>query len=169
MIPKIPEKSKRFFENTGSIRFLYSRQDHLNGEDTSGPSSWGAGAIMKAIDEGFAGLVALDSQYRVLGFSPKFPVSYHKQIRYVTGYEKSGALVDVRYQRSEEGLLYLLNAPSEEIRAHILLPKNVTVAKILVNGQEINATVSQVYDSTYVDFNYKKVSGAQLKIEIFLS
>ena len=160
---------QQIFEQTGSIRFLYSRKDFLNGEDASGPSAWGAGDIMKAIDEGFAGLVDLDSQYRILGFSPKFTVSYHKQIRYVTGYEKCSALVDVRYQRGEDGLLYLLNAPSEEIRAHILLPKNAQVSKVLVNGQEIDADINRVYSSTYADFICKKTPGTQLKIEIFFN
>lgn len=160
---------QQIFENTGSIRFLYSRQDHLHGEDTSGPSAWGAGDILRAIDEGFAGLVDLDCQYRILGFSPKFPVSPHKQIRYVTGYEKCGVLVDVRYQRSEEGILYQLNTPSEEIHAHILLPENAAVSQVLINGQAIDPVLNQIYDSTYLDFIHRKAPDQPVKIEIFLN
>jgi hypothetical protein len=160
---------QQIFEKTGSIRFLYSRKDYLNGEDASGPSAWGAGDILRAIDEGFAGLVDLDCQYRILGFSPKFPVSPHKQIRYVTGYEKCGVLVDVRYQRSEEGILYQLNTPSEEIHAHILLPENAAVSRVLINSQAIEPVLKQIYGSTYLDFIHRKAPDQPVKIEIFLN
>ena len=159
---------QQIFEETGKIRFLYDRKDIHKGEDTSGPSAWGAGDILKAIDEGFAGLTDPEEQYRVLGFSPKFPVSNHRQIRYITGYEKCGVTIDVSYQRSDEGLLYQVTAPSTEIRAHILLPKHCGVSSVLVNGQHQAITYRDVYGSPYVDFVYRKSPNQHLKIEIYL-
>lgn len=159
---------QKIFEDTGTIRFLYSRENYLSGEDASGPSAWGAGDIMKAIDEGFAGLVDLEEQYHVLGFSPRFPVSEHRQIRYITGYEKCHAHINVNYQRDEEGLLYILDAPSTEIRAHILLPDHSCVQEVRINGKKTEVTVCQIYDSVYVDFVHRKHPADQTRIEIFV-
>lgn len=159
---------QQIFEDTGTIRFLYSRDNYQDGEDTSGPSAWGAGDIMRAIDEGFAGIVDLEEQYHVLGFSPRFPVSGHRQIRYITGYEKCHAHINVQYQHDEEGLLYLLDAPSIEIRGHILLPAGASAKKVRINGIKTEVTVHQIYDSTYVDFVHRKCPSDPVKIEIFL-
>ena len=78
-------------------------------------------------------------------------------------------MVDVRYQRSEEGILYQLNTPSEEIHAHILLPENAAVSQVLINGQAIDPVLNQIYDSTYLDFIHRKAPDQPVKIEIFLN
>ncbi len=153
-------------ERDGKIYFLYSPVD-CTPQDKQGPSAWGAAALLSAIDEGLAGIVDLDAGYCEIAFSPRFPVTDYTELRYITGYEKTGAKVDVRYILKENGMRYDLDSPAETVRAHLLLPKGKSAAEVLVGGTPIGFETSLVGPSRYVDFT---AAGAKpLSIEILFA
>jgi hypothetical protein len=154
--------------NGGNIYFLYDRYTRIPENEDLGPAAWGAAAILSAIDEGLAGITDLGCRYRSIGFSPKWPVTHYKELRYFTGYEKSGDTVDVRYVSSEKGLRYCVDSPANEISAHILLPEGVTASTVILNGVEISFSPTRISDSNYVDFQASGLEG-RADMEILFS
>ena len=138
----------KLVERDGTSYFLYypdsSPQPH------GGPSAWGAAAFISAVDEGLAGIVDTGVNYDELLFSPKFPVTHYTELRYLTGYEVSGALVDVRYILTHEGMRYDVHSPARKIKAQLLLPAGKKCKKLLLNGTEAPFSVEKRGDSLYV-------------------
>ena len=159
----ILSRMMRITEKEGRVNFLYAPVDRA-GENASGPSGWGAAGLLHAVDEGLAGVVDKDCLYREIDFSPRFVVTDYKELRYITGYEKSGVFVDVRFILREEGMRYDVYSQSEKLNAHILLPKEKTCAKLLINGEEEKFTISQIAQSLYVDVSVKGVKQVSFEI-----
>lgn len=147
-------------ERDGTVHFLYCKD--LSPQPEGGPSAWGAAAFISAVDEGLAGICDMGINYDEILFSPKFPVTDYDELRYVTGYEVSGAKVDVRYILKDNGMRYDITSPAKKIKAHILLPKEKTCSKLLINSIEDNYDIVNVGSSQYIDFdifgNNEKVS-----------
>lgn len=153
----------RMRERDGTVYFLYSPVDAAP-QNKLGPSAWGAGALLSAIDEGLAGVTDLDCGYRSIRFAPCFPVTEYTELRYVTGYEKTHTLVDIRYILKAEGLRYDLYSPAERIEAHIMLPKDKTAGQVFLNGLPIDFTVSVIGEDRFVDFTVSGVLRFSLEI-----
>ena len=115
---------------------------------------------------GLAGINNIGVNYDEMFFAPKFPVTYYTELRYITGYEVSKALVDVRYIIKDEGMRYDVYSPAKNIKAHILLPNGKSCSKLLVNSNEMNFELSTVGESVYVDFNITDIDTAPVSIEI---
>jgi len=153
----------KLVERDGNSYFLYypdsTPQPH------GGPSAWGAAALISAVDEGLAGIHDLGVKYDEILFAPKFPVTHYTELRYLTGYEVSHTLVDVRYILTGEGMRYDVYSPAKKITAHILLPEGKNCAKLLVNEKETAFETEAVGSSVYVN---TEVSGAlsPVKFEI---
>jgi hypothetical protein len=124
-----------------------------------GPAAWGAAAVLSAIDEGLAGITDLECRYRSLGFSPRWPVTPYRELRYFSGYELTGDIVDVRYVLTAKGLRYCVDSPAREIHAHILLPEGKQASKVLLDRREISFETVRVGESLYVDFAAKDLKG----------
>lgn len=152
----------KLVERDGTAYFLYDTDSKPQPE--GGPSAWGAAALISAVDEGLAGIVDDGVNYDKISFSPRFPVTYYTELRYLTGYEVSQTLVDVRYILTDEGMRYDVYSPAKEIRAHILLPEGKACSYILLNGKMSDFTVSFVGDSHYIDFDAKP--DGKISIEI---
>ena len=151
----IIQRMGRMMERDGAIYFLYSPDDGR--PQGGGPSAWGAAAFVSAIDEGLAGIVDKGVKYSSIAFSPRFPVSGYKELRYFTGYESSGVLVDLRYVLADNGLRYRLVSPAREIDAHIYIPEGKTVGKVRLNRKTVAFEETTVGLSHYVDL---KIAGA---------
>ena len=136
-------------ERDGTTYFLYHTDSAPQPE--MGPSAWGAAALISAVDEGLAGIVDLGVNYDEILFAPRFPVTPYTELRYLTGYEVSKALVDVRYIIKEEGMRYDLYSPAKTVRAHILLPHGATCGSLLVNGIAADYETEAVGESVYVN------------------
>lgn len=147
--------------------FLYDpkTQENLAG----GPSGWSAAAILDAIDRGLAGIVDLDVCCRKIRFSPRWAITGIKEIRYITGYEVSGTIVETIFRQDEDSMVLDLNAPSGEIDAHILLPAGKMAEKILVNGEAVTFETSQIRESVYADFRLEGLRGGRTIIYMELS
>lgn len=153
----------RFYENMvkngGNVYFLYDRYTRAPQNAKLGPAAWGAAALISAIDEGLAGIEDIDCRYRSLGFSPRWPVTPYKELRYCTGYELSEDIVDVRYILTGAGMRYCIDSPAKDIQAHILLPEGAQVSKVLLNHRVIPFELTETGGSRYVDFSAGHLRG----------
>ncbi len=151
-------------ERDGDVFFLYypdsTPQPH------GGPSTWGAAALLSAIDEGLAGIVDTDVQYKKIYFSPKFTVTPYTELRYLTGYEKCKAIVEVKYILTDNGLRYDITSPANEINAHILLSKDKIAKNVYVCGKMTEFETETVGKSEYVNLHLDITSPKTVSIEI---
>lgn len=145
------------------VNFLYN-VNGVGGQNETGPSGWGAAALINAVDEGLAGIVDKDCLYREIDFSPKFAVTEYKQVRYITGYERRNIFVELHYTVKDEGMRYDLYSPAKKVNADILLPENKRIKKLLVNGKEKNYELIKKRESVYVRFS--TVGEKRLSFEI---
>jgi len=146
-------------EDGGDIYFLYNRFTKKPENAKMGPAAWGAAAVISAIDEGLAGIEDIGCRYRDLGFSPRWPVTPYKELRYFTGYEIGGDVVDVRYILTEKGMRYCVDSPARRLRAHILLPEGRSASEVLLNGKPVPFREVRIGDSPYADFSADRLSG----------
>ncbi len=144
-------------ERDGTAYFLYYPDSRPQPE--GGPSAWGAAAFISAVDEGLAGIRDAGVRYDEIAFSPRFPVTGYTELRYITGYERSRTMVDVRFIRKDEGMRYDVYSPAEKIAAHILLPKGKACAAVSVDSVRVPFEKTRVGESDYVDFEVSGLSG----------
>lgn len=152
----------KLVERDGDVYFLYYPDS--TPQPAGGPSTWGAAALLSAIDEGLAGIYDVEGGYRTLGFSPRFPVTEYTDLRYFSGYETQGKVIDVRYIQKDEGMRYDVTSPAETIRAHLYLPAGKTAKAVLVNGAPIAFTETAVADSRYVDFTVEACGRVRMEV-----
>ena len=145
----IIERFMALVERDKTVYFLYNTDS--TPQPDGGPSAWGAAALISAIDEGLAGINDIGANYDEIFFAPKFPVTNYTELRYLTGYEVSKKLVDVRYILTSEGMRYDVLSPAKRIHAHILLPKGRTYSKMYINGQETPFTTEMIGKSVYLN------------------
>jgi len=136
-------------ERDKNVFFLYYPDSKP--QPDGGPSSWGAAAFISAVDEGLAGIKNMGVGYDEIMFSPKFPVTHYTELRYITGYELTHTMVDVKFILKEEGMRYDIISPAKKITASILLPKGKKASKLMLNGVETDFDIHTVGESEYVD------------------
>ena len=141
----------KLVERDNNIFFLYYPDSRPQPE--GGPSSWGAAAFISAVDEGLAGIKNTGVNYDEIEFFPKFPVTHYTELRYITGYELSHTLVDVRYILKEYGMRYDIISPAKKMSVRILLPKNKKASALLINGVETDFDIYTIGESEYVSFS----------------
>ena len=141
----------KLVERDNNIFFLYYPDSRPQPE--GGPSCWGAAAFISAVDEGLAGIKNAGVNYDEIEFSPKFPVTHYTELRYITGYELSHTLVDVRYILKEYGMRYDIISPAKKMSVRILLPKNKKASALLINGVETDFDIYTIGESEYVSFS----------------
>ena len=146
-------------EDGGNIYFQYNRFTKVPENAKVGPAAWGSAAVLSAIDEGLAGIEDRGCRYRSLGFSPRWPVTPYKELRYFSGYEIGGDVIDVRYILTEAGMRYCVDSPAREMAAHILLPEGASVSSVLLNGKPVAFRETLVGESRYADFSAGGLSG----------
>lgn len=149
--------SKMILRDDGRIFFLY--HPTTGAPQGRGPSAWGAAAILSAVDQGLAGIQDMDKQYRKIRFAPRWAVTQYREGRYVTGYEFSGKLVDVRYVFTDEGFRYNLVSPAEEVVAHLMVPAGKSPVRLLVDGRETEFAIEDVFGSKYVNVTVRPRKG----------
>ena len=153
----IVKRMMALVKRDGAIYFLYNPKTQA--AQGGGPSAWGAAAMMSAVDEGLAGVVNAGVGYDEIVFSPRWPVTHYRELRYVTGYELTRKYVDVRYVQTDEGFRYHLRSPAKRIKAHMLVPSGKTPKILRVNGTETAFTLSTVGESRYVDATVTPAGG----------
>ena len=147
----ILQRFMKMVAKDGAVYFLYNPKGGNSTTAYMGPSAWGAAALLSAVDEGLAGIVNAGFGYDEIAFSPRWPVTPYRELRYVTGYESVGRYVDCRYVQTDEGFRYHLRSPAKKIRAHLLVPQGKTPKTLRVNGTETSFTIALVGESRYLD------------------
>ena len=145
----IVKRMMEMVKRDGTIYFLYDPK--TKAPQGGGPSAWGAAAMMSAVDEGLAGVVDAGTGYDTIAFSPRWPVTHYREIRYITGYELTKKYVDVRWIMTDKGMRYNVRSPAKRIKAHFLMPEGMSCKKLLVNGIETKFMEVAVDASRYVD------------------
>lgn len=153
-------------ERDGTTYFLYYPDSKP--QPQGGPSAWGSAAFISAVDEALAGIIDAGVNYDEICFSPKFPVTEYTELRYITGYEVTNTMVDVRYILKEEGMRYDIYSPAKKLKAHILIPKGKECTTVLINSKEISFKKVLVAESDYIDFEIGDLDG-KVSIEILFS
>lgn len=160
----IVQRFMKLAERDNTVYFLYYTDSSPQPE--LGPSAWGAAAIISAIDEGLAGINDMGVRYDNIYFAPRFPVTYYTELRYITGYEKTKTVVDVRYILKDGGMRYDIYSPANALTAHILLPRDKKCSEVFAGGKKIEFKTSVVGNSNYVDFEINDNKGEKISIEI---
>ena len=155
----ILQRFMKMVAKDGAVYFLYNPKGGNSTTAYLGPSAWGAAALLSAVDEGLAGIVNTGFGYDEIAFSPRWPVTPYRELRYVTGYENVGRYVDCRYVQTGEGFRYHLRSPAKKVSAHLLVPSGKTPKVLLVNGAETPFALSTVGESRYVDATVTPVGG----------
>ena len=75
-------------------------------------------------------------------------------------------MVDVRYVLADEGMRYDVYSPAKKIQMHILLPKDKSCNKLLVNSEDMPFEISTVGNSKYVDFTVSDITDKKVSVEI---
>lgn len=146
---EILKKLQAMHREKRELGFLYQPD---TGEDLSGgPNGWGAAAVLDAIDNGYAGIEDTDVLMRKIRLSPKFVLDPATEMRYFTGYDVSGVLVELRYLREDDRIVYTLVSPANEVDCHILLPAQTEAVSVTVDGQPVAFEKARVRESNYVD------------------
>lgn len=158
----IVQRFMKLVDRDGTAYFLYNPDSTPQPE--GGPSAWGSAAFISAVDEGLAGINDAGVNYDEIYFAPKFPVTHYDELRYITGYEATQTLVDVRYILKDEGMRYDIYSPAKKISAHILLPKDKECKKLLLNGKETDFTTEKIGDSFYVNTDTAAAGKASFEI-----
>ena len=153
----------KLIERDGTTYFLYYPDS--TPQPDGGPSAWGAASLISAVDEGLAGICDSGVNYDEIAFSPKFPVTHYTELRYITGYEASHTMVDVRYILKDGGMRYDVYSPAKRITAHILLPAEKSATAFFINGKSTPFSISKVGNSTYLDADLCP-SGGYVRMEI---
>ena len=151
-------------ERDGTIYFLYDTDGTPQPE--GGPSAWGAAALVSAVDEGLAGINDAGANYDEIVFAPKFPVTHYTELRYLTGYEVTKAMVDVRYILTDEGMRYDVYSPAKKITAHVLLPKDKNCSGLWIDGYNTEYKIATIENSNYVDFELTDIKSSKVSIQI---
>ena len=153
----IVKRMMALVKRDGDIYFLYDPKTQA--AQGGGPSAWGAAAMMSAVDEGLAGVVNAGVGYDEIVFSPRWPVTHYRELRYVTGYELTKKYVDVRYVQTDKGFRYHLLSPAKKVKAHLLVPVGKMPKVLHVDGTEMVFALSTVGESRYVDATVFPVGG----------
>lgn len=151
-------------ERDGTTYFLYDTDGKPQPE--GGPSAWGAAALVSAVDEGLAGINDVGVNYDEIFFAPKFPVTHYTELRYLTGYEVTKAMVDVRYILTDEGMRYDVYSPAKKITAHVLLPKDKICSGLWIDGYNTEYKIATIENSNYVDFELTDITSSKVSIQI---
>lgn len=151
-------------ERDGTSYFLYDVDSSPQPE--GGPSAWGAAALISAVDEGLAGICDAGVNYDEIDFAPRFPVTHYTELRYLTGYEVSGKMVDVRFILTGAGMRYDVYSPAKKIRAHILQPAGRECGEVRGDGKEADFARVTVGESVYVDLEIGEIVDGKVSLEI---
>ncbi len=64
------------------------------------------------------------------------------------------------------GMRYDIYSPAKNIQMHILLPKERSCSKLLINSENTEFDVSTVRNSKYVDFTVSDINDKKVSVEI---
>jgi hypothetical protein len=135
-----------------------SNQKHYvrpKGESFGGPDNWAAANGMAALVEGLAGIKNEGLAFDKVKFSPRWTSAGVDSVNVTIQFAASKGYVAYQYHHKSEKkeIDVRITGSGNEIRNHILLPRNCRgVNSVNVDGYSIDFSLSEIENSSYVDF-----------------
>lgn len=135
-----------------------SNQKHYvrpKGESFGGPDNWAAANGMAALVEGLAGIKNEGLAFDKVKFSPRWTSAGVDSVNVTIQFAASKGYVAYQYHHKSEKkeIDVRITGSGNEIRNHILLPRNCQgVNSVNVDGYSIDFSLSEIENSSYVDF-----------------
>jgi len=116
------------------------------------PDVWGAGAVVYALFEGLAGVKDVGVAFNKALLAPRWSAAKVNEVNATIKYEASGGYVSYDYKfNPEKNILELkFTGTAEETKTEILIPANLDVTSLTLNGEKVNYTMKRVEESEYV-------------------
>ncbi len=116
------------------------------------PDVWGAGAVVYALFEGLAGVKDEGVAFNKALLAPRWSAAEVNGVNATIKYEASGGYVcyDYKYDTEKQELDLQFTGTAEETKTEILIPANLDVTSLTLNGKKVNYTMKQVGKSEYV-------------------
>lgn len=125
------------------------------GESFGGPDNWAAANGMAALVEGLAGIKNEGLAFDKVKFSPRWTSADVDSVNVTIQFAASQGYVAYQYHHKSEKkeIDVRITGSGNEIRNHILLPGNCHgVNSVNVDGYSIDFSLSEIENSSYVDF-----------------
>lgn len=134
-------------ERDGFLGFLYRRDGSDQG---GGPAGWSAAAVLSAMVEGLAGITDEAGLYREVAVSPRFAAAGVSSAQVVLTYGPSDAYVGMRYRHEPDAVWIELTGSPSRIRLRPLLPRGTICQGVMVDGESVPFSCSDVEGGRYV-------------------
>ncbi len=137
------------------------------GESFGGPDNWAAANGMAALVEGLAGVKNDGLAFSKVALSPRWTSSHTDSVNVTINFPASNGYVAYQYKfnRVKKEMELSLTGSGNEVKGHILLPKDVkSVQRVTINNQPLAFTASNVEGSQYVDFKLSLPNVQVIKI-----
>jgi hypothetical protein len=112
--------------------------------------NWNSAGVVYALLEGLAGIVDEGLAYDRVRLSPRWAAAGVDHVTACAKYEASGAYVRYRYERRDDELTLELAGNGEDVRLEIMLPADLSPARVTVNGCEAEFELRDVADARYL-------------------
>jgi len=129
---------------------------------------WGSSAMLYAFIEGLAGVVDQKSLFQEVKLSPRWSAAGIEKAEVQVGYGSSNAGIEYDYS-CEANSCQLVVAGHATLRGgminlHLLLPKDKSAKKVLLDEEVISFKPSMVEQSQYVDLEFRL--DGKMKVEV---
>lgn len=132
------------------------------------PDNWGAGAVVYALFEGIAGVKDTGRAYDRVLLAPRWTAAGTEHAEVTAKYEASGGYVRYRYDAAPDGSKISLSVAgnAEHIDLRVLLPENVRVKRMAVDGKTARHTIETVESSRYACVPLKGIAVHEVELMI---
>jgi len=128
------------------------------------PDNWGAAAVVYALVEGLAGVKDAGVAFDRVRLSPRWEAAHVDHAEATIKYEASGGYVSYQYRKDGNALHLLLTGNGSSFELALLLPENVSVKSVSVNGEACGFTTRKVENSAYCCFTLDGLGVKEIKV-----
>ena len=130
------------------------------------PDNWGAAAVTYALIEGLAGVNDDCAAFEQVTLSPRWVSANTDDVGITVKYPASGSYVCYNFKNnSNDGCITIeVTGSFSKMRIRCLMPENINVKNVVVNGRNKDFIVDKVVDSLYTVFNVEDIVSS---IDIF--
>jgi hypothetical protein len=128
----------------------------LKGESFGGPDNWAAANGMAALVEGLAGVKNEGLAFDKVKLSPRWTSAGVDSVNVTIRFAASNGYVAYKYvhNAAKKEINIKITGSGKEVNNHLLLPPDCKgLSSILVDGQPVRYSLSNIENSSYVDFN----------------
>jgi len=166
---------RRYFEMIAKKKETYlwyfpdgtpSNIDTSTSPDAMPTDGWGSSAMAYALVEGLWGVIDKQKLFREVELSPRWPAADVEHAEVNVGYASSGASFGYKFDIEDKRILLEINSDKSKIAAHVLLPAEALVKKVLVDDNKTDFKQRKVESSDYVDFELKVRGKCAVEIQL---